>query len=524
MNEAERYRRNEVVEIDLVDFMLRILKKWKQGLIFLLVGALIGGCFALVRPIISSFFDKEFSQEDLDEARAEMSEEELTEADRVYSQYLNYFRLEETQLDHINHSLFMQMDPETAVNAQRSYIVTSDQTGLVSTLNDLVFTRQLNEQLAQIVGDPDYAEYAGELVTMTDSTWQNWEEIVISGGTESGNAFVAAQGADEGALNRDKNTAVLTISALAPDEECANRLLDVVEDTLKNVLNQLAQLDAQVSITELDKTVKPDAADEILIMRSSLLSAATDIVTERRKFATDTVSKLDKYQKEYIELLQLRDNVKEPEAKEGRGLIKFTAVGGFLGVFLFLCIIFLPYMLGGVIRTTSETEHLIGSRKLQLIRAQSPVDQNSRKSLFGAEPGVESKEAAAMVAGELISWQNKQAESSTLNLTEGQSKSSSLAGGQEIKQTVSTPFFLAVGDGGDTEAALLRDLTASLPKDVSIVSGDPLSDPKALADMLSSQGLILCVCVDKTKRNTIKTLCQMAADHKVPILGYIVIA
>ena len=465
MNQAERYRRNDVIEIDLVDLFMRILKKWKQGLLFFLIGAVIGAGFAIVRPVISDMLNKEFSQEDLDKAKEGLSEEELSEADRVYRQYHNYFLLEETQLDHINHSLFMSMDQETAVNAQRSYLVNSDLTGMVLTLKELVLTRQLDEQLAQIVEDPDYAAYVEELVTVTDATWQNWEEIVMGG-----SAYAVAQGSDVGVLNRDKNTSVLTIAVIAPGEKIGDRMLDAVDTQLQSVVGQLSQLDDQMSITEFERTVKPITADEVYSNRSSLLSAATNIVTERRKFAENTVDKLDKGQQKYIELLMLRDDVREPEAKEGRGLVKFTAVGAVLGAAIFVCIILVPYILGGVIRTSSEAERLTGSRKLQT--------------------------TAAMVAGELISWQkNREAEPSH--------------------------FFLAVGDNKEAEDSLIRDITDSLPGDVSIVAGDPLADPEALSDMLIAQGIILCVSIDKTKRDKLKAICRTAADHKVPILGYI---
>lgn len=470
MNQTERYRRNEVVEIDLVDLFRRILKKWKKGLLFFMIGALIGAGFAIVRPVISDMLNKEFSQEDLDKAKAELSEEELSEADRVYRQYHNYFLLEETQLDHINHSLFMSMDQESAVNAQRSYLVNSDLTGLVLTLKELVLTRQLDEQLAQILEDPDYAAYVEELVTVTDSTWQNWEEIVMGGREGTGTAYAVANGSDVGVLNRDKNTSVLTIAVIAPNEEYGDRMLDVIDAQLQNVLSDLTKLDDQMSITEFERSVKPIVSDEVYSERSSLLSATTNIVTERRKFAETTVDKLDKAQQGYIELLMLRDNVKEPEAKESRGLVKFTAIGAILGSTIFMCIILVPYVLGGMIRTSSEAERLTGTRKLQA--------------------------NAEMVAGELISWQkNCEAEPSH--------------------------FFLTGGDNKEAEDTLISDITTSLSEGVCIKAGDPLSDPEALSDMLSAQGIILCVSIDKTKRDKLKAVCRMATDHKVPILGYI---
>lgn len=99
MNERyENYNADEV-EIDLIDFLFYLMRRWKSLVAMVLLGAVLGGAFYMVK---SSKTTEETIEE---EYQPEVSTEENM---KLAAQYR---RLYEQQMDYNQHSIVMQMNP-----------------------------------------------------------------------------------------------------------------------------------------------------------------------------------------------------------------------------------------------------------------------------------------------------------------------------------------------------------------------------------------------------------------------------
>ncbi len=450
MNNEIYNRTNEQIEIDLLDLFRRALKKWKLCILLAIVCALLGGGFAFVKPLIKEHFAKTYNEEDMIKARDRLTAGELRDADRVYKQYQTYFRLEDVQRDHIEHSVIMSLDPETAVTKTRQYLIDTTISEISGLISQKVLEQSLYDELATYAGDPDYADYVQELVEIEALAWQTTQGIALGEQTEAGGS---------------RWQAMVTLTAMGGDAPYVDGVLNILDKHFKSAVEDIAASDPSINSEFLGDEVLIDGGETIIRSQKTLMESVTAVVTERQKFVTDVVSKLGKFQQNYLEQLELRDDIGEPEVSQGRGIIKMSVVGFILGIFIFFVILLIPYLFGGVIRTEGEMESQYRARNM-------------------GEP--------VFAVGELAAY-NKEG-----------------------------TYFLATGGGLSDDSPLISRMSEEAGKcGITLTSGDPLTDSDAQKAMLASNGMILAVAVDKTKRDHLRDICRLAVSHEIRILGYV---
>ena len=123
MNERyENYNADEA-EIDLIDFLFYLMRRWKSLVAMVLLGAVLGGAFYMVK---SSKTTEETIEE---EYQPEVSTEENM---KLAAQYR---RLYEQQMDYNQHSIVMQMNPNQVYEGTLTYyLAAGEQTELLSQL------------------------------------------------------------------------------------------------------------------------------------------------------------------------------------------------------------------------------------------------------------------------------------------------------------------------------------------------------------------------------------------------------
>ena len=94
----ERYETyDEEMEIDLIDFLFYLLRRWKSLVAMILLGAVLGSAFYVVKTTKAANVVVEDYQPDAD-----------TEANMKLA--AQYRRLYDQQIDYNEHSIIMQMD------------------------------------------------------------------------------------------------------------------------------------------------------------------------------------------------------------------------------------------------------------------------------------------------------------------------------------------------------------------------------------------------------------------------------
>ena len=481
-NQMNRNRYNDVIEIDLAVFCKKALKKWKLLLLICLIGALAGAGLAEARYWWKETHQPEFKEEDFIKAKEKLTDKELEEANHVFDQYSTYFRVQEAKSKHINDSKLMALNAETAAVIERSYLIKSNQNDLVKTLESKTLNPTGYQRIAQAIGGDVTDQDVEELVFMkTNDALQNWENIVLEGNVPNIEADAAKTQDGNDKPSETKYTNVIIVTAMGEDEAFCEKLLSETETLLSEAINDLATVDDSISMTSFGEEPVKDGSETLLERQQLLLESVTTIIDIRKKFVQDIVSKLTKNQTKYFEQLQLRDNAKEPESKESRGMVKFAAVGLFLGIIVFCMILCIPVMFGGHYQSAGELESVTGIRLLAKIKKDSFNEEDTAIN-----------DAAKMIAAELRAWEKD----------------------DNVK------FFFAADERFKVEHPFLRKLQGEYAKDTLRI-GNPLTDPEAMASMLDSKGILLGISVEDSKRVNVKRICCTASDHDIPVLGYV---
>lgn len=158
MNEHyENYDMDEM-EIDLIDFLFYLLRRWKSLVAMILLGAILGSAFYVVKTTKSANDVVEDYQPDAD-----------TEANMKLA--AQYRKLYDQQMNYNEHSIVMQMDPNQVYEGTLTYyLATGEQTERLAQLfTDIVNDPAVLEELKEVAGLDCEDQYVKELVSSTTS-------------------------------------------------------------------------------------------------------------------------------------------------------------------------------------------------------------------------------------------------------------------------------------------------------------------------------------------------------------------
>ncbi len=475
---------NTETELDLKDLFGRILIGWKTGFIVALACAVAFAGYALIKSEKEKNKKPVYEETSLAAAVAALNSDEKEEADRTYAQYLTYFRLLDFQRKHEEHSVLMTLNPETAVSKTRQYLVRSSKPGILDAVQSFKPDRDAYKRISDYIGDADYADYADELVTVDRG---------ISAGVMQ---LAAAATGDEAPAMYDTT---LCITVIGGDESFCNALLDAVDRSFGRYIDGMKGADESVTYEVAGETVLTDNRKDITDRQKKMLDATAELVTQRKNFLTNTVNKLSAAQQTYIGVLGLRDDVKEPEETKGRGMVKMAVIGFALGLVIYMGVIFMIYLFAGLVRTPRELESALGVRMMRLA-------------------GV--KESKAAPKWDFIRRWGEKLVNSERALSAGEAAELTCA---ELAATDGKGFFALSCDGPESLAGTFASGLVRVCSEAGcdVKTGDPLEDRAALEALLASNGVLAVVGVDQSRRARIFDALRLAADHEIPVMGYV---
>lgn len=199
--------------IDLKQLIYYVAKRWKTIFIFLIIGALLGGAFSLVRG--------QKTLDDLDDdALKELNMEKIV-------QYASYQELYDLEVEYQQESLILAMDPNAVYNTSRTFYLTLP----------LEYVNQIADQYYKILSSVDNLQSLIDISGL-DCSQRAIKELV---GLSFSRVSSTTPWGDWGFTPVH---AKLSISAQASTEELGETLLNALNDFV-DVLNE--QLAAQYS-------------------------------------------------------------------------------------------------------------------------------------------------------------------------------------------------------------------------------------------------------------------------------------
>ncbi len=479
-----RFDNNET-EMDLKDFLGRILLKWKIGFILAFVLAVVFAGYAYVKSEMEKSNKPVYEETSLAGAVAALNKDEIEEADRVYAQYQTYFRLLDFQREHEAHSVLMTLDPESAVSKTRQYLIQSTKPGILDTVRSYKPDKTTYAAIADYIGDREYADYANELVK-------------VEPGVSAGVVQIATAAALSDVNATYDTTMVFTV--LGGDESFCNGVLDILDKSFRRQIDSIKGSDESVACEIVSDTTQTDNRKDITDRQRAMLDATAELVTQRKSFIENTVNLLTPAQQAYIGVMGLRDDVREPEeSKRGRGMVKKAVIGFALGLVIYMGVIFMIYLFAGLVRTPRELESALGVRMMRLAgikeAKKAPKWDFIRRwgeKLVYSERALSADEAAGLTCAELAAADKK-------------------------------GFFALSCDGPESLAGTFASGLVRVCSEAGcdVKTGDPLEDRAALEALLSSDGVLAVVGVDESRRARIFDALRLAADHEIPVMGYV---
>lgn len=345
MNEHyENYNADEV-EIDLIDFLIYLMHRWKSLVAMVLLGAVLGGAFYMVK-----------SSETADETIGEEYQpDEDTEANMKLA--AQYRKLYDQQMDYNEHSIVMQMDPNQVYEGTLTYyLAAGEQTELLGQLyTNVINDENVVEELKKAAGLTCDDQYVKELISSSVLQKDIDENNNLSGTAADNNFQITIP--TESASNT-----VITYHVAYLDKETCEKMTEVLQNAIESAAQEYQTVYGSYTWNKLQTVVTVTVDQNYLDQQRTSVTLVDNYLTKLTKLE-DAFSDTEKtyYQTVYLETEQGAEGVQTSEAgKEilAKDLIKWLIVGIFGLVVLWGTYYFLRYLLDPSIKTLDEVKNM----------------------------------------------------------------------------------------------------------------------------------------------------------------------
>ena len=462
----------EELELDLRDMLATLFLRWKTLLLCLLAGALVFGLYAMrsaPRTTTVSFV----TEQEVFSARQAVSEERAEAIERLYERvrfYTDY--LERIEQEYSSFSGYgTQGVPEDTVILQGNYYVSSEIDNIGSFF------------AASTLSEADY-DALRKLVPESKSTDDIYGRIGFS-------TYSAA----ENSVSSDDSQYLFSVTVYGTYEEQCSEMLAIVEDALRQKAAELRKVDSGLKFETVGSQVTYDARTFLQNQQDALWKRYNDVDT-RLTNQQNKAKALTGAEKTYYDKLAALESGGTTTSTGGRSLKKWTAIGGILGLFGGVVLVFWPYLFDGKVKTAGELEYSLHSMILSRVSVKGKRNLFGRwaASLTGADdvdPGVK----ADMVAADL---------------------------GVLMEKSGKKAVYLLCDAGDANAAALAEQVKARLQEkapSAGVTVGNPLSAAEELEKIGAADLGVVFAEVKKTKRSMLRQWMQICARYKLPVAG-----
>lgn len=336
----------EEEEIDLVQLMLYVFRKWKLLLLACVLGALLGGAFGAMKTAKNA-------------ASTGMDEPNMTQIE----QYARYQQLYKDEAARQTDSIYLNMNPEAVYTAKKSYYVSASE-------NDLNRVGLAVNAIAQ-----DQAVYT----QMLEETG-----LTCSAGTLAELIDVAFQPADVN-LNDQKTLKIqapqescsgaqIALTVNAPSEEIGEKLLAVLDERVQAVCAQIAQTAEGLTVETIAQSGMTGYCGDILTQRevsTNRLNAYLNSIATLKKNLTDN-------DLAYYGMIYEGKEIGEQTVKSQT--LKWTLIGALALLVVAAGCYVVAFLLNGSVKSTDELEERYGLHMLARVEPEG-----AKKTLRGLD-------------------------------------------------------------------------------------------------------------------------------------------
>ena len=328
-------QQQEYKEIDLIDLLLAILKKWKLLIIAMLVFALLGTGFGFIKANKSK---APTTKADLASLEATMTEEELSDVKSAASIIGEYRVMYNSQKSYNENSIYQKLDPFDIKTATLKYYVDNDYKvsyPIIDETNNLIPIIQtyisvlkkdsLYERMSKEIDSSIIPLYFSEMVSATTENLQD--------------------------------TGLFEVKIMADTNEHLEKMIAIVKDELNDSTNSIANTYGDHTLTLAFESVQSESNSEVYDQQQLNIQKLTTIT----KAIADTENTFSGNQLTYLKALI------HEELEETVSVVKYSVIGAFLGLLFVACVVIVKYLVSGTIKTSKEIETTYGIEVLGAI-------------------------------------------------------------------------------------------------------------------------------------------------------------
>lgn len=328
-------QQQEYKEIDILDLLLAILKKWKLLIIAMLIFALLGTGFGFIK---ANKAKTPTTKADLASLEATMTEEELSDVKSAATIIGEYRVMYNSQKAYNENSIYQKLDPFDIKTATLKYYVDNDYKvsyPIIDETNNLIPIIQtyisvlkkdsLYERMSKEIDSSIIPLYFSEMVSATTENLQD--------------------------------TGLFEVKIMADTNEHLEKMIAIVKDELNDSTNSIANTYGDHTLTLAFESVQSESNSEVYDQQQLNIQKLTTIT----KAISDTENTFSGNQLTYLKALI------HEELEEEVSVIKLAVIGAFLGLLLVACVVIVKYLVSGTIKTSKEIETTYGIEVLGAI-------------------------------------------------------------------------------------------------------------------------------------------------------------
>lgn len=491
----------EEVQIDLMTLLHYILRKWRSIIVVMLIVAVAANLYSVKKSMSEaaavSTTEEVDIEKQIENAKEELTADELEQVERVYSMYEYNSQLYQENEEYLEKSMLMQLNPNEIPTVMLNYQFKKDQadeelSNIFTMYENALLDEDTCTAIVQVFGEEYANTSVRELISVTD--------------TEN------VQNSDIIKLQNDKNSGILSIQIYADSEEQCEQVAEIVKKRVMEYTEQLQQIFGIYTVNAISEQYYISSDSNLNMQKSDVVNVVNEVCTVIKNIT----SGLSEKQIGYFNLLtkdcEDQTLVKE-DTQETANMtanvqyisMKYVLIGLLTGMFLAVCWYAVVYIMTQTVKDVDEVK----------IITNLPV--------FGTVLGSNENGKRNIIDRWIDSWfaHDKKSENNELLLTRISHEVAMLAGQKDKRN-----LLVACSESdqnlkkqADSLVEKLRELGMNVTSTDSLVS----DNTEVLKQLESADSAVFVEQLMKSERNQIREAVELCRRCQVEVLGSVIV-
>lgn len=491
----------EEVQIDLMTLLHYILRKWRSIIVVMLIVAVAANLYSVKKSMSEaaavSTTEEVDIEKQIENAKEELTADELEQVERVYSMYEYNSQLYQENEEYLEKSMLMQLNPNEIPTVMLNYQFKKDQadeelSNIFTMYENALLDEDTCTAIIQVFGEEYANTSVRELISVTD--------------TENG------QNSDIIKLQNDKNSGILSIQIYADSEEECEQVAEIVKKRVMEYTEQLQQIFGIYTVNAISEQYYISSDSDLNMQKSDVVNVVNEVCTVIKNIT----SGLSEKQIGYFNLLtkdcEDQTLVKE-DTQETANMtanvqyisMKYVLIGLLAGMFLAVCWYAVIYIMTQTVKDVDEVKIITN---LPVFGTVLRSNENGKRKI---------------VDRWIDSWfaHNKKSENNELLLTRISHEVAMLAGQKDKRN-----LLVACSESdqnlkkqADSLVEKLRELGMNVTSTDSLVS----DNTEVLKQLESADSAVFVEQLMKSERNQIREAVELCRRCQVEVLGSVIV-